>query len=234
MHYSRDKSEIKSEIENFGHAVLNIFNIKHNQTNIPLPLFFVDLKPSENNKDIYQIETLNYTKAKFEPPRPKRNIPKCSKCQRYGHTQAYCYHSPRCVKCAGSHLTKQCPRKEKSEIFKCLLCDGNDPANYKGSTVYKAIQKKTSPPLRNKQDGKNQKVLLHTQIKPDISYATILKSQQNQYETATPQTHQPTTYQQQPQLPTSDIHELKLVMTGLMEQMVTMLNLLTTLVSKMA
>ena len=26
------------------------------------------------------------------------------------HTQAYCYHSPRCVKCAGNHSTKHCPR----------------------------------------------------------------------------------------------------------------------------
>jgi hypothetical protein len=55
MHYSTDTSEIKIEIEKFGHTVVNIFNIKQNQTNTPLSLFFVDLKPSENNKDIYQI-----------------------------------------------------------------------------------------------------------------------------------------------------------------------------------
>jgi hypothetical protein len=65
MHYSTDIREIKSEIEKFGHTVVNIFNIKQTRTNIPLSLFFVDLKPSENNKDIYQIETLNYTKVKF-------------------------------------------------------------------------------------------------------------------------------------------------------------------------
>jgi hypothetical protein len=88
MHYSTDTSEIKSEIEKLRPAVINIFNIKHNRTNIPLPLFFFDFKPSENNKDIYLIETLNYTKVKFEPLRPKRNIPQCSKCQKYGHTQA--------------------------------------------------------------------------------------------------------------------------------------------------
>ena len=88
MHYSTGTSEIKSETKKLRPAVINIFNIKHNRTNIPLPLFFVDFKPSENNKDIYLIDTLNYTKVKFEPPRPKRNIPQCSKCQEYGHTQA--------------------------------------------------------------------------------------------------------------------------------------------------
>jgi hypothetical protein len=94
LHYSTDTSEMKTEIEKLGHMVVNIFNIKQIRINILLPFFFVDLRPSENNKDIYLIESLNYIKAKFEPPRPKRTIPQCSKCQRYGHTQAYCYHSP--------------------------------------------------------------------------------------------------------------------------------------------
>jgi hypothetical protein len=71
-------------------------------------------------------------------------------------------------------------------------------------------------------------------MKPDISYVTALKSQQNQHETATPQTLQQTTYQQQPKLPTSDIKELKIMMKGLMEKRCIMLSLLTTLVSKMA
>jgi hypothetical protein len=69
MHYSTDTSEIKSETGKFGHAVVNIFNIKQTHTNIPLPLLIFDLKPSENNKNIYQIENLKYTELKFEPPR---------------------------------------------------------------------------------------------------------------------------------------------------------------------
>ena len=50
IHYSTDTNEIKSEIEKLGHKVVNIFNIKQTRTNILLPLFFVDLKPSDNNK----------------------------------------------------------------------------------------------------------------------------------------------------------------------------------------
>ena len=80
LHYSTDTQKITSEIESLGHTVVNIFNIKQSRTNIQLPLFFVDLKPSVNNKDIYLIETLHCTKVKFGPPRPKRTIPKCNKC----------------------------------------------------------------------------------------------------------------------------------------------------------
>ena len=145
IHYSTDTNEIKSEIEKHGHKVVNIFNIKQTRTNIPLPLFFVDLKPSDN-REIYRIETLNYSKVKFEPPRTMQNIPQCSKCQRYGHTQAYCYHSPRCVKCAGNYPTKQCLRTEKSDAVKCVLCEGNHPANYNDVLSTKNCKREPSHP----------------------------------------------------------------------------------------
>ena len=114
LHYSTNTQDIKTEIENLGHTVVNIFNIKQSRTNIPLPLFFIDLKQNPNNKEIYSIETLHYTKVTFEPPRPKRSISQCTKCQHYGHTQAYCFHTSRCVKCARNHHTKQCSRQEKN------------------------------------------------------------------------------------------------------------------------
>jgi hypothetical protein len=68
------------------------------------------------------------------------------KLQRYGHTKNYCHLKPRYVNCAGDHLTNQCHRKERSSDVRCVLCDGNHPAKYKGRTVYKDLQKKTYPP----------------------------------------------------------------------------------------
>jgi hypothetical protein len=53
LHYSTDTNKIKSEIEKLGHIVVNIFNLKQPRTNITLPLFFVDLKPSDNNQEIH-------------------------------------------------------------------------------------------------------------------------------------------------------------------------------------
>jgi hypothetical protein len=110
MHFSIDPAEIKYEIENLGHTVTNIY-IKQNKTKLPLPMFFVDLKPASNNKDIFQIEYLQQCKITFEPPKQKRDIAQCANCQRYGHTNNYCHHTPRCVKCASTHLTSQCPAR---------------------------------------------------------------------------------------------------------------------------
>ena len=80
--------------------------------------------------------------------------------------RTYCYRSLRCFKCAGSHLTKQCLRKEKSENVECVLCEGNHPANYKWCAVYKDLQKR---PLQSKQVVKTQENVLQNHTKPDIS-----------------------------------------------------------------
>jgi hypothetical protein len=55
--------------------------------------------------------------------------------------QNYCHLKPRCIKYAGDHLTTQCHHKERSSDVRCVLYGGNHPANYKGCTIYKELQK---------------------------------------------------------------------------------------------
>jgi hypothetical protein len=59
--------------------------------------FFVELKPAPNNKDILLVEYIQKCKIKIKPPKHKRDTAQCAKCQRYGHTNNYCYLKPRCV-----------------------------------------------------------------------------------------------------------------------------------------
>jgi hypothetical protein len=58
MHFSVDPADIKAEIENLGHTVINIWNIKQFRTKLTLSMFFVDLKPAPNNKEIFLVEHL--------------------------------------------------------------------------------------------------------------------------------------------------------------------------------
>jgi len=68
--------EIKRDIEDLGHKITNIWNIKKRGTKVPLNM---ELKPEKNNKDIYETtHVLSYT-VKFEPPHPKREIPQCQR-----------------------------------------------------------------------------------------------------------------------------------------------------------
>jgi hypothetical protein len=101
LHYSINPEEIKTEIENLGHTVTNIWNNKQYRTKLPLSMFFVELKPVPNNKDIFNVEYIQLHQIKFKPPKHKRDIAEWSNCQRYGHTKNYCHLKPRCAKCAG-------------------------------------------------------------------------------------------------------------------------------------
>jgi hypothetical protein len=83
MHYSINL-DIKAEIDKLGHKVAK-FGISHNTGQTYHSLFFVDLKPAPTNKSIFDVEYLNQCKIKFEPPRHRREIAKCTNCQRYGH-----------------------------------------------------------------------------------------------------------------------------------------------------
>jgi hypothetical protein len=174
-YYSINPAEIKTEIENLTHTITNIWNIKQNRTKLPFSMFIVELKTVPNNKDISSVEYIQQCKIKFEPPKHKRDTDQCANCQRYGHTRNYCHLKPRCVKCAGDHLTNQCHRKERSSDARCVLCGGNDAADYRGCAVYRDLQKRTYPPLRLKQYTPPAQIkrALHTQ--PGVTYAQITK-----------------------------------------------------------
>lgn len=150
LHPSVEIQEIKEELKAKGHNVLRINNIIQRISKKPLPLFFVELENKENNKEIYKIDLLLYSKVIFEQPYKKREIPQCMRCQQYGHTKSYCYKTPRCVKCAENHLTQNCPRKAKSSGVTCTNCGENHPANYRGCVVFKQLRSKMFPTLRKK------------------------------------------------------------------------------------
>lgn len=145
LHYSVPPEDIKAELENAGHKVRAVTNVRHRQTKDPLSLFFVDLEPHENNKTAFDIKFILHTKVVIEPPRKRNDIIQCTRCQAYGHSKSYCTKPFTCVKCGGGHDTKIC-KKPATTTATCALCAGAHPANYKGCSVYqKLVAAKQNP-----------------------------------------------------------------------------------------
>lgn len=140
LHLSTDTSFINDGLASLGFQTRNINNVLHRQTKTPLPMFFIDLEPDNNNSEIFKLTSLCYTKIKVEAPHVRKDIPQCLRCQSYGHTRSYCNHHPRCVRCGDNHDSSQCLKNQK-EPAKCALCGGPHPANYKGCTVHKDLNK---------------------------------------------------------------------------------------------
>ena len=145
LHHSTDIQDIRQELLEVGHVARNIVNVHHRQTKEPLNLFFVDLEPANNNKDIYNITAIQNKIILIEPPRVnKKHVPQCVRCQQYGHTRTYCNKPYACVKCGGPHNSTDCT-KQMDTPAKCVLCGGNHPANYKGCEHYHNIIKGNNP-----------------------------------------------------------------------------------------
>jgi hypothetical protein len=60
-------------------------------------------------------------------------VPQCSKYQ----IKNVSFRQERCVKYAENYAIAKCPRKTRSDNIKSVLCNGNHPASYKESWVYK-------------------------------------------------------------------------------------------------
>lgn len=148
LHPTTQPNYIRDELEKEGFTVRNITNALHRVSKIPLPLFFIDLEPALNNKDIFELKTLCYTKVKIESPRINKQAPQCLNCQSYGHTRTYCNNHPRCVRCGENHSTHSCTKSRDLPAV-CALCQGNHPANYRGCQVFKNLQQlRKQPPSK--------------------------------------------------------------------------------------
>ena len=145
FHYSTDITELRQELAELGHKARNIVNARNRITRDPLNLFFVDLEPAANNKDIYKVTALQNKIIQVEPPRTnKNNIIQCTRCQQYGHSKSYCNKSFVCVKCGGPHNSTTCSKRRDTPA-KCALCGGNHPANYKGCEHYHKLIQGNNP-----------------------------------------------------------------------------------------
>ena len=166
--------------------------------------------------------------VKIEPPFIKKEIIQCKRCQRYGHTQKYCNHNYRCVKCAGLHATSQCTKTAETPA-KCILCQGEHPANYKGCTVYKILYKNKYPKPRVR-NLTNQALNSQKFTNPSISYAQVIQGNQSR----------PKNYSDEPQtsVPNSqnmdNINRLEKLFREQTEQIGNLLSLLTMIVDKLA
>lgn len=230
LHHSVPIEEIKNELLTHGHRVRNIMNVRHRVTKEPLPMFFVDLEPEINNKRIYDLQYVCNTKITIEPPRKKRGIVQCMRCQEYGHSKAYCYRPHNCVKCGEQHDSKSC-QKPKNIPAKCALCDGNHPANYKGCQVYKDLIQRSQHKTTNRPTNVNIPI-------PPINPITTDSRQQNEkppltYAQATSKGNQDDTSTQLTQQLSTFLQEFKNMFSQLLNQNSMILNLLTTVLKKL-
>lgn len=141
LHPSIEPDEIKTELERLSFKVRSVTNVLQAGTRIPLPLFFVDLEPDDDNARIFTVNSMLYTRIKVEEPRKKNDLVQCKRCMQFGHTRGYCNHPPICARCGAPHYTGDCNRN-RDDLRICAHCQGNHSSTYKGCMAYKELRSK--------------------------------------------------------------------------------------------
>ena len=96
----------------------------------PMPIVLCILP--KNEKHIYDLNFIDRIKVKVEAQKNKSSNNQCHRCQLFGHAQSRCTATPKCVKCAQSHFTHECPQKDRQTKPRCVNCGLEHPANFTG------------------------------------------------------------------------------------------------------
>jgi len=237
LHHTTDINYIKEELEVHGYTAVQVVNVLQWQSKKPLPLFFVDLKPDQHNSEIFKLSSICFTKIKVEEPRPRQHLIQCQRCQNFGHTKTYCNHQPRCVKCSESHLTKNC-QKSIDQPPKCVLCEGQHPASYRGCPFYQDIQSKRKSSLTKKLKTDQNNTISETNVQVPAGNTSKYESQNkpnNTQKTYSKATQNPQT-NNQPQHNNNDSLNLTNQLSSFISELKSIINplitLLTTVINK--
>lgn len=68
------------ELSDNGFIARQVVNVINKITKLQLPLFFIDLEPDQNSKDIFKLNLMCYTKIKVKEPYPRRQLIQCLRC----------------------------------------------------------------------------------------------------------------------------------------------------------
>jgi transcription initiation factor IIF auxiliary subunit len=157
------------------------------------------------------------------------------RCQQYGHTRSYCNKPYVCVKCGGSHSTQSC-KKSKNTPAQCVFCGGAHPANYRGCEYYHSLLKipnNTNNWLNIQHNEPTQSQ--SAQLRPGLSYSEALQGKRNQEPNITyPGEAREDTNNDinTTKLLTKFLEDFKAMFQQLTQQNSMILNMLSTLISK--
>ncbi|XP_047105266.1 titin-like [Schistocerca piceifrons] len=135
--------DVKNALAEKGFPVQDVFQMSKPQTEIDdsgnvvsaprrkTANFQVNLLNTAEARKIFKVERLLHMKVTIELYQKPSGPTQCYLCQRFRHGANQCELAPRCVKCAGPHLSGACTKKREEPAI-CANCRGNHPASFRG------------------------------------------------------------------------------------------------------
>lgn len=124
------QANIPEELATLGFPGANASELK---TLFPseCPPVLIQLPSGTNMAKFKLIKYLSNCSIDVERYKPSKKAgTQCFRCQGFGHASRNCNRLPRCVKCAQSHPTWECAKKDRETPALCCNCQEDHPANF--------------------------------------------------------------------------------------------------------
>jgi Arginine methyltransferase-interacting protein, contains RING Zn-finger len=185
-----ESDEVVAGLREKGIEVSHARQIKRNavidgvRTVTLLPLWVITVLKTEENITKLKATTgiLNFLVRIQDYKTATNKIIQCFRCQNFGHKAEFCNIAEKCVKCAGDHSSRTCP-KEFEEPARCANCNGQHSANYLGCPEVKKYQERrglTRAPQRPQQQRRPN-------VSSNVEFPALPRRQRVELPTPTPQ-----------------------------------------------
>lgn len=179
--------EIKMHLNAEGAKIIDCIPMKGKR--VQTDSYLITATKDTNIGQLKKISSIDHLKVSWETYNNRRRWSQCHRCQNFGHGSRNCYNKPRCVKCAGDHLTNECSlKKTEGSSAKCCNCQGSHPANYsKCPKLLEYLDQREKRPPNYGKDGKSYPTVarITSTLKEGVSYARAAtqKVENNENET---------------------------------------------------
>lgn len=176
LHSSFEEADITQAITelNLSLGIEKVMRLPTKSTNT---LWLIQLKAGSDAKQLLDQHFLLHQRVVFERKR-KNGVAQCKNCQLIGHSARNCQRSFRCVKCTESHSPGNCPRTLNPELAeqtlpKCVNCNGDHPANFRGCPYYTKMTQRNQAPAQQKAQTPN---INAASVRKGVSFADATRA----------------------------------------------------------
>ncbi|GFW71941.1 nucleic-acid-binding protein from transposon X-element [Trichonephila clavipes] len=120
---STEIGEIQDDLTSQGFSVEKVAQLTRSKTKSPLPIFMVELEKKPDSPDIFKMKKCCCLTLQVDAFNRRPGVSQCYNCNLFNHSSKNCFMRTRCLKCGESHLTNECPIKEKIENPVCINCN---------------------------------------------------------------------------------------------------------------
>ncbi|GBN78186.1 Nucleic-acid-binding protein from transposon X-element [Araneus ventricosus] len=140
------REKITQELESLNFKVIRINHLRNYRLKTLHPIVLVELAKTSNVEEIFKINKVNLLKVTIEAYRKKQRATMCYNCSDFYHSSRNCKRKPRCIKCNGSHETRNCNIKTIIENPSCINCNEKGHlASWRGCPKFPVIKINKTP-----------------------------------------------------------------------------------------